>query len=593
MYRYTVDNAVTYTSEDLVLFRESPFACWMERLTLENAGHGIAPDPGSTAPHHGALRQDDMAETLRAEGKDVLLVDWEADESRRRAATLNGMREGADFIVNGQLALGPLSDSANLLMRTSGYSDLGDYLYIPCETQGRSTRYAAFRLSFLADLLHSLQGQLPPQMLIIRGGDIVPLRTEDHIYHYRAVKHRFMQAMREFRKHRMPDPAESSHFGRWSVCANEVLRQRAEKREPVWQEEGEAAAEEESPLVQQNRVVQGVPAAVGYSRSAEITRRALNAGAPPGAAVLSPGGQVPSGPTLAEQARRLAPAAPAPGAEDSGSTDDRPSLAAAVTAGIPAASAVDVAAEAERGSRRPLSDPALENLEFIGNRARQPARPAVARAEPVDADARRSTGAAIDRDEPSFSEPLPLPEVEEISLDGSLLPPEWVEAPWGEAGGTAASLSDGPHPDRPARAAEAWRVAPADAGRRAAPAAAEGSSPAQAAPAATLNPAGQWQREGAATRSPGDTDAPRGREFITRDIVPAAGLYSSVDPDSGTIASPPAGLVTSGDTVRRAPREEDSRRPQTRVHPPREDADAPAASPAFSDTLITSDSYDE
>jgi hypothetical protein len=602
MYRYTVDNAVTYTSEDLVLFRESPFACWMERLTLENAGHGIAPDPGSTAPNHGALRQDDMAETLRAEGKDVLLVDWEEDESRRRAATLKGMREGADFIVNGQLALGPLSDSANLLMRTSGYSDLGDYLYIPCETQGTATRCAAFRLCFLADLLHSLQGQLPPQMLIIRGGDIVPLQTEDHIYHYRAVKHRFMQAMREFRKHRMPDPAESSHFGRWSVCANELLRQRAEKREPVWQEGVEEAAAEESPPVQQQRFAQVAPAAVGYSRSGEITRRALNTGAPPGAAVLSPGGQVPSGPTLVEQARRLAPAVPGP--RGSGSTD-RPTLAAAVTAEVPAALTAEEAADADRGGHRPVSDPALENLEFIGNRARQPASPALSPADPVDAEARLPTGGAIDRDEPSFIEPLPLPEVEEISLDGSLLPPEWVEAPWGEPGAATATLpDDGPRPRRPDGEAEAWRVAPADAERGEAPSTAEGARPGRAAPSPSLNPAGQWQREGAAARSPGDAGSAgsagssRGRDFAPRDFaprefVPAAGLYSSVDPDSGTIASPPAGLVTSGDTAQKAPRKEGSRPLPSRGYPPREDADAPAAYPAFSDTLITSDSYDD
>ena len=95
-------------------------------------------------------------------------------------------------------------------------------------------------------------------------------------------------------------------------------------------------------------------------------------------------------------------------------------------------------------------------------------------------------------------------------------------------------------------------------------------------------------------RSPGDTAASRGRgDFVTRDFVPVAGLYSSVDPDSGTIASPPAGLVTSGDAARRAPREEDSRRLHRPGHPPREDADAPAATPAFSDTLITIDSYDE
>lgn len=228
MYRYSADNAVTYTSEDIVLFRDSPFACWMERLTLENPDHGIPPDSHSKPPSNYMQRQDQLAETLRAEDKNVTLIDWDAAEQVRRSATINAMRNGVDFIVNGQLALGPLSGSANLLMRTSGYSELGNYLYIPCDTQAKTTLNSAFRLCFLADLLHSLQGQLPPQMLIIRGGsDLLPLETEDHIYHYQAVKQRFMQTMRDFRKHRMPDPSESGQFGRWSECANEVLKQRA------------------------------------------------------------------------------------------------------------------------------------------------------------------------------------------------------------------------------------------------------------------------------------------------------------------------------------------------------------------------------
>lgn len=228
MYRYSVDNAVTYTSEDFVLFRESPFAAWMERLTLENPDHGIPPDVGSNAPRDPTERQDDVADTLRAEGRDVALIDWDEDESQRRSATLDAMRRGVEFIVNGQLALGPLSGAANLLMRTSGYSDLGGFLYIPCDTQDQAAAHSAFRLCFLADLLHSLQGQLPPQLLIIRdGADLESMRTEEHIYHYRAVKQRFMESMRSFRKHRMPDPAESAHFGRWTDCAHEVLRQRA------------------------------------------------------------------------------------------------------------------------------------------------------------------------------------------------------------------------------------------------------------------------------------------------------------------------------------------------------------------------------
>lgn len=228
MYRYGIDNSLTSSCDDLVLFRESPFASWMERLTLENPGHGILPDAGSEPPRGTVLPQDDVAATLRAEGHQVTLVEWDDDEPLRRNATLLAMRHGADFIVNGQLAVGSLSGPANLLMKTRGQSELGQHLYVPCETQGKSNLHSAFRLCFLADLLHSLQGTLPPRMLVIHGGaDLLPLQTEDHIYYFRAVKERFLEAQQQFRKHRMPDPALSAHAGRWSACANEVLKLRA------------------------------------------------------------------------------------------------------------------------------------------------------------------------------------------------------------------------------------------------------------------------------------------------------------------------------------------------------------------------------
>jgi hypothetical protein len=261
MYRYSLDNTIVYSSDDIVLFKESPFASWMERLTLESPQHGTAPDKGSevsklasTAPKAFSecaavepveweklveLRQEPPAETkieqgegvvqsLGAQGKVVVLIDGGWDESKRRSETLDAMKRGADLIINGQLASGPLSDTAKLLMRRSGFSDLGNYLYIPCDTGAVTTAHSAFRLCFLADLLHSLQGHLPPQMLLIRAdSDMVSLQVEDHIYYYRAVKQRFMAEQRRFRKHRMPDPSDSSHFGRWTQCARDVLKQRA------------------------------------------------------------------------------------------------------------------------------------------------------------------------------------------------------------------------------------------------------------------------------------------------------------------------------------------------------------------------------
>ena len=368
MYRYSVDNAITYTSEDLFLFKESPFASFMERLTLENPNHGIPPDVGSEPPGDSRERQDEIAETLIAEGRDVALIEWDISEPERRSATLQAMRKGVDFIVNGQLALGPLSGSANLLMRTSGFSELGDYLYVPCDTQSKTTMQSAFRLCFLADLLHSLQGQLPPQMLIIRGGsDVLPLQTEDHIYHFLAVKQRFMTAQREFRKHRMPDPAESSHFGRWSDCANEVLKQRA-LGEPEPQPEGTTEPDDSQALPELKQAVAGSDTvAVATQPAAPET----GSQGPPDPGRFQKGMRV-SG-TLADQARMLL------GGENP--------------------------APAEPQQRIP--EAALQNLEFIGRSGEPMLAPSPTEPRPP-ATEKPPEHAAIDRDEIQPIVPPPM-----------------------------------------------------------------------------------------------------------------------------------------------------------------------------------------
>ncbi|MEP1472276.1 MAG: hypothetical protein ABJK20_00290 [Halieaceae bacterium] len=419
MYRYSVDNAVTYTPEDVVLFKESPFASFMERLTLENANHGIPPDLDSEAPRDTTQRQDEIADTLRTEDRNVSLIEWELDEPTRRTATLEAMRHGVDFIVNGQLALGSLSGAANLLMRTSGYSELGNFLYIPCDTQGKTTLQSAFRLCFLADLLHSLQGQLPPQMLIIRGGsDVVPLQTEDHIYHYQAVKQRFMTAQREFRKHRMPDPAESSHFGRWADCANEVMKQRllsGQSEAVTDSESGDATADEQPQAMPLSQAVgsmlepaqPGIAPALDQSADSSVSAEQVGtvmpaAGTPaavsPAAGAPAAGSPateqryakgIPVSDTLAAQARSLPPTISAEsstpvvqadtvGLAESEAVESTPEAGEASTAG-------DLASD--RTTAR-AADAALMDLQFIGSSAGQ--RDADASLAPGGIDRRRA-----------------------------------------------------------------------------------------------------------------------------------------------------------------------------------------------------------
>ena len=324
MYRYIVDDVITYTPDDLVLFRESPFAVWMERLTLENPEHGIPPDLDSIASYQQSPRpHPDIVATLRVEGRNVILIDARQEEPLRRAATLEAMRGGADFIVSGQLAAGNLSGVVDLLMRTSGFSELGDFLYIPCDTRAHQSLESSFRLCFAADLLANLQGQLPPQMLIIRdGAEVIPLQTEDNIYYYRAVQKRFFTAMNEFRKHRMPDPGESAHFGRWAECASEVLKQRAstelqreEQLQAGQQREQEQEQQEDLPVealldeLPQLRVASGAGGRAQYDR--EVAGRAeFSTGSHARRATMlesTVSDRSDSGPTLAEQARMLRP----------------------------------------------------------------------------------------------------------------------------------------------------------------------------------------------------------------------------------------------------------------------------------------------
>jgi hypothetical protein len=390
MYRYIVDNAMTYTPDDLVLFRESPFAVWMERLTVENPDHGIPPDLESLSTYPQSPQQDDIVATLRSEGRNVALIDSDEAEPDRRVATLEAMRLGADFIVNGQLAFGTLSGTVDLLMRTSGFSELGDFLYIPCETRVDNSLQSPFRLCFAADLLATLQGQLPAQMLIIRNGaEVVPLQTEDHIHYYRAVQRRFFRAMHNFRKHRMPDPSESAHFGRWAECASEVLKQRAAS-EPHLEREPVQDAPEEVVPVPQLRVASGAGAGSQYDMDvAGQTEFATSAARGDTSASMETAGERGSaGVTLAEQARMLKPGSYGNG-KPPGHT---PSLARigikprAVATPVPAESpaepaaeehvkpsvepimkAPDMAPKTANHTVRSAPEDALDNLEFIGS----------------------------------------------------------------------------------------------------------------------------------------------------------------------------------------------------------------------------------
>ena len=159
--------------------------------------------------------------------------------------------------------------------------------------------------------------------------------------------------------------------------------------------------------------------------------------------------------------------------------------------------------------------------------------------------------AAIDFDMPDLSEPLPLPEVEEISLDGTVLPDDW-----------ATDTS-------PQRVAQP----PPGAGN-------DAPSPVLA----EVDTQGSPVQEGAASAS-----GPRPHPL---DAVLPEAAHPAIDSDSATFVPPPVGLVTEESAL---PPELPSLAEVEPVPapPPREDTDEPAPRRPFSDSLITNDSFEE
>lgn len=261
MYRCNATKSLSYTPEDLLLFEESPFASWMERLNVDNPDHGIEPDwhhkfgDGYTdsssesdnkisnvesvswndfvdsrkpPPPLDGMRRYDSATSRQSDTGDVVVFEQCSSESLDGNGTLAAMHAGAPFVINARLVQAPLSCNVDILLRSSGVSDLGDYLYLPCATTKDTSENAAQGLSFAADLLEGIQGKLPPQMLVIPpGSQMATLNTQDHILHFRAMKKRFLESQGAFKKHRVPNPEDSSNFGRWSQCADAILKRRA------------------------------------------------------------------------------------------------------------------------------------------------------------------------------------------------------------------------------------------------------------------------------------------------------------------------------------------------------------------------------
>jgi predicted RecB family nuclease len=238
MFKDTKNNLV-YSPSDLMLYMESPFASWMQRLDLEFPGHGTPRDADDPLLNllaaKGLVHENEFLVSLQRDGKQVFIVSDEGSQKDREDQTKVALASGADVIFQARLSNLPFAGYADFLIKVPGESELGAYHYEPWDTKlaRKAKPYFAVQLCCYAEILAELQGRLPENLAVVLGSkdelgapNISQLRTADYFYYYKNLKKRFLVEHHSFDGVNMPDPGDSRTWGQWSEYAQKLLADR-------------------------------------------------------------------------------------------------------------------------------------------------------------------------------------------------------------------------------------------------------------------------------------------------------------------------------------------------------------------------------
>lgn len=123
---------------------------------------------------------------LRAAGLQV----FDLTGSRDPAGTLVAMRAGADVLVQAPLGNGTFFGIADVLLRISTRSSLGDYSYQPVDTKlaAETKAGALLQLITYCELLGSMQGLVPARFVVVTPLAEEDYRTADYAAYFRVIR---------------------------------------------------------------------------------------------------------------------------------------------------------------------------------------------------------------------------------------------------------------------------------------------------------------------------------------------------------------------------------------------------------------------
>jgi predicted RecB family nuclease len=238
----TQHEQIIFSPSDLIGFMHSEFGSWMDRFALEYPDQAPVRDENDALSEtlfgKGHAHEAAVLAAFEAQGLSVTqIIDSslgkDAGFNLKHGATLDAMRAGADIIYQAALVLNHFRGYADFLVKVKNAegqtSKLGDYHYEVWDTKLAKTvkPYFVIQLCMYSEMLEPMQGARPQRIVISLGNGLNEfLRTDDYFYYYRVLKNRFIESHKHFNPNQMPDPGDSTNYGRWSGYAQQLLIER-------------------------------------------------------------------------------------------------------------------------------------------------------------------------------------------------------------------------------------------------------------------------------------------------------------------------------------------------------------------------------
>ncbi|MGM9370893.1 TM0106 family RecB-like putative nuclease [Legionella pneumophila] len=224
---YLETKQIVFSPSDLTQFMESPFASWMEHLTIIHPDLIPSPDESDELLNllhdMGNQHESEVLAAFETKGLTIANLHKQSDSYQ---ATIDAMKNGVDVIYQAHLELLPFRGYADFLIKIPGKSTFGDYCYEIWDTKlAKSVKtYFLVQLCCYAEMLGVMQQKRAEHITIILGNkEQKRFRLNDYFYFYQNLKQKFLSEHLHFEPNKCPDPASSRSWGRWSTYAESLL----------------------------------------------------------------------------------------------------------------------------------------------------------------------------------------------------------------------------------------------------------------------------------------------------------------------------------------------------------------------------------